>query len=267
MKRWVWVMAALLAVATAGPAWATDQQSKATAKIAARLSSALKGIGSTISLTAKEAGKAELKPEAEMRKLLLKNVSGRPYAVDATFIDSKGIMMMIEPSQYRGHEGSDISKQEAIIKMLRTKKPGMGNAFVSVEGIKSIDIEYPVFSKGKRFLGSVSLLIRHDEMIRSVAAEIEKELGVQCWVMQTNGFILYDTNPVDTGRNLLKDPRYRDFPELQTLAKRMIKKKAGSGFYSFESPGTKTIVKKRAVWKTIRFLDNDWIVVTYNEVR
>jgi hypothetical protein len=187
--------------------------------------------------------------------------------VDSTFIDNKGIMTFIEPAQYRNYEGSDISGQEAIIKMLKTKTPRMGNAFISVEGIKSIDIEYPVFSKGKQFLGSVSMLVKHDEMIRAAVEMIEKDQGVKCWVMQKDGLILYETDPAQAGLNLFTDPLYKDYPELIALAKRMIKEKEGIGFYSFLMQGTKNVVKKRAVWKTVDFFNNNWIIATYGEAK
>ena len=47
------------------------------------------------------------------------------------------------------------------------------------------------FQIEKYYLGSVSILIKHDELIRSVAGTIEKELGVNCMVMQKDGLILY----------------------------------------------------------------------------
>ena len=266
MKRLVLVITALLFF-IAGQAFAEDNLSKAASKIESGILSIMKGIEGPISHAVKETGKAGLNRETEIRKLLQSCNTDRPYVVDSTFIDSKGIMRFIEPKQYQNYEGSDISKQEAIIKMLKTQKPRMGNAFVSVEGIKSIDIEYPVFSKGKQFLGSISMLIKHDELIRSVAEKIEKELGVNCLVMQKDGLILYKTDPMQIGRNTFTDPLYKDFPELIALGKRMIKEKEGKGFYTFGTPGTKNIVKKRSAWKTVHFFNNDWIVAAYKEVK
>ncbi|MDI6741455.1 MAG: hypothetical protein QMD11_01855 [Smithella sp.] len=265
MRRLGLVIAAFLFFSIAGQTLAGDNQMKAVLKIESGISNILKGIEKTIAHTAKETGKAGIQREAEIRNLLQSCNTGRPYVVDSTFIDNKGIMRFIEPKQYQHYEGSDISGQEAIIEMLKTQKPRMGNAFVSVEGIKSIDIEYPVFSKGKQFLGSVSMLIKYDELIRSVAADVEKELGVNCMVMQKDGVILYSTDPAQTGYNTFTDPLYKDFPELLALAKRMVKEKEGEGFYSFTAPGTKNVVKKRTVWKTIHFFNNDWIIAAYKE--
>lgn len=262
MRRFVLVATAFLFLFMAGQAFAADNLSSAASKIESGILNILNGIEGTISRAAKETGKASLNHETEVRKLLQSCNTGRPYVIDSAFIDSKGIMKFIEPEQYRKHEGSDISKQEAVIKMLKTQKPGMGNVFVSVEGIKSIDIQHPVFSEGKQFLGAVSMLVNQDEMIRTVAATVEKELSVRCWVMQKDGMLLYETDPAQTGLNLFTDPLYKDYPELIALGKRMVEEKKGMGFYTFP-----VHVTKQAVWKTAHFFNNDWIVVAYKEVK
>jgi hypothetical protein len=268
MKRFVFVIMACMIFSMVGQVFAESNLNNAASRLETGILNFLNNLGNTISLVAKETGKSGLDNEAEIRKLLQKNCSaGKPYVIDSTFIDNKGIMKFIEPDRYRSYEGSDISKQEAVIKMMKTKKPRMGNLFLSVEGIKSIDIEHPVFSKGKQFLGSVSMLVKPDEVIRSIAEPIEKEFEVKCWVMQKDGVILYETDATQIGLNIFSDPLYKDYSKLISLGKRMVKENKGKGFYTFKAQGTKNIVKKQATWKTIHFFNSDWIVVAYSEVK
>ena len=251
----------------AGQAVGADDPGDAVAKIKSDILAVLHGIEGTISHAAKETGRLGLDREAEIRKLLQACNAGRPYVVDSAFIDGKGIMKIIEPGQYRQYEGADISKQEAVVQMQRTKKPWMGNVFVSVEGVKSIDIEYPVFSKENQFLGSISMLVRGEELIRSVVAAAKIGSSIKCWVMQKDGLLLYETDPAQTGLNLFTDPLYKDYPELITLGRRMVKEEEGKGSYSFPVHGTRNVVKKQAAWETAHFLNNDWIIVAYSEVK
>jgi hypothetical protein len=267
MKRLVWVFTAFAFLCMVGQAFSAANQSDAASKIESGIVTVLKGVEETISHAARETGRLGLHREAEIRKLLRNCNADRPYVIDSTFIDGNGIMKWIEPDEYRKYEGTDVSQQEVIAQMRKTHKPGMGNVFVSAEGIQSIDIEYPVLSMGKEFLGSVSMLVKQEELIRPVAAAVETESGVKCWVMQKDGLILYETDPTQRGLNLFTDPLYQEYPELIALGKRMIQEKKGEGFYSFLIHGTKTVVKKQAVWKTVHFLNNDWIVVVYKEVR
>ncbi|HBO34965.1 MAG TPA: hypothetical protein DD636_09605 [Anaerolineaceae bacterium] len=266
MRRSVFVTVFLLCFMT-GQAFAADNLSEAVSKIESGILTILKGVEGTVSQAARETGILGLNRETEIRKLLQNCNTGRPYVIDSTFVDGNGIMKFIEPEKYRKYEGTDISKQEAIIEMRKTQKPRMGSVFVSAEGVKSIDIEYPIFSAGKKFIGSISILVRHDELIRSVASTVENESVAKCWVMQKDGLLLYETDPMQMGLNLFTDPLYKDYPELIKLGKQMVKEKEGKGFYTFLIHGTKTVVKKQAVWKTVHFLNNDWIVVAYKEVK
>lgn len=240
----------------------------AAASMDAGLSALLGTLGDISSQAAAEIARVGTADEVKIRQRLRQNhQEGAPYVIDSTFIDAKGVMKMIEPEKYRGYEGSDISQQEAVIKMLATPKSRMGNLFVSVEGIKSIDIESPIFANDRQFLGAVSMLLRPDEIIGSATRPLEKGLGVNCWVMQKDGMILYETDRQQVGLKLFADPLYQGYPELIALGRRMVQEDSGEGSYAFTLPGTKTVVKKQAAWRTIHFFDNDWIIVAYREVK
>jgi hypothetical protein len=267
MKRWVSALTAILVLMAVGRAVAEDDLSLAASRVHSGISSVLQRVGRDMQSAAKETGKLGTGKESEMREILLRLCADRPYVIDAAFVDSKGVMKIIEPEQYRKHEGADISKQEAVMQIRKSKKPRMGKVFNSVEGAKSVDIEYPVFSGNRKFSGSVSLLVRQDELVHGVAAPLEKELGVNCWVMQKDGVIIYETDGTHLGSNLFHDPLYRNYPELISLGKRMTKEKNGTGFYPFPVHGSDKVVKKAAAWKTIQFLNNHWIVVAFREVK
>lgn len=265
MKRFISLLLTILLFFTAfNYVIAGDALSIAVSRLESDISNNLKTIDADLKSAAKDAGKLK---ESEIRKLLVGLCTNKPYAVDAAFINSKGIITIIEPGKYRKHEGSDISNQEAVILMQKSKKPFMSNLFDSVEGIKSIDIEYPVFSADRKFLGSLSLLVEQDKLIRKIAAPIEKELNVNCFVMQKDGTLIYDTDPSQIGSNIFSDQLYKGYPELVSLGKRMVREKNGRGYYTFLIHGTDKIIKKQAVWKTIQFFDNNWIVVSYREIK
>ena len=136
-----------------GQVFAADNLTNAASKIESGILSILNGIGSTISHAAKETGKTGLHRETEITKLLHKNyIAGKPYAINSTFIDNKGMMKFIEPEQYRSYEGSDISGQEAIIKMLKTAVLLMRRSCVWI-------MFYAVFSDGHALRSSKRLFV------------------------------------------------------------------------------------------------------------
>ena len=123
MKFWTSVLTAVLFLATVGPAVAEDNLNKAASKFESGLSKPLELMGRDLKNAAKETGRLGADQDPEVRKLLPGLCRKRPYVVDAAFIDSTGVMKIIEPEQYKKHEGADISKQEAVILMQKNKGP------------------------------------------------------------------------------------------------------------------------------------------------
>jgi hypothetical protein len=197
---------------------------------------------------------------------ILDNLCGVvPYAVDCATVDLKGHMVTVEPEGYRKFEGSDISQQEQIVLVQKSRKPVMSRVFRAVEGFDAVDIEYPVFSPEKEFIGSVSLLVRPDSFFSNVVTPIIQGLPVDVWVMQKDGRIIYDPDTEEIGRMLFEDPLYSTFPELLSLGKTIARKKSGSGSYEFLGRDLKGPVRKDAYWTTVGILGREWrLIVTHN---
>lgn len=256
----------LLVLLLTGQAEAAADLEAAAASMETGITNALKMIGADMYRAAADMAQIDSGRELEIRKLLRECHIGRSYVIDAAFIDDKGVMKLIEPDPYRKHEGADISRQEAIVKMRKEKQPRMGSLFLSVEGIRAVDIEFPVFTEKKGLRGSLSLLVRPEELLRAMAAPVEGASRVNCWVMQRDGLILYETDPTQIGRNLFTDPLYQAYPALIALGRQTVEKREGKGFYSFLLHGSQQIVRKHAAWRTVRFFGKDWIVVVYREM-
>lgn len=267
MKRLACAAAAVAALLSlAGRAAAADDVAVAAARIEAGVSAVLVGIGDALSRAAKDLGQAGLDREHETRKILRECAAGKPYVVDAAFIDDAGVLRVIEPGSYRQHEGADVSGQEVAAAVRASRKPMMGSVFLPVEGARSVDVEYPVFSaEGRRYLGAVSLLVNQEQAVRGVAAAVERASRVNCWVMQRDGLIIYETDPTQLGLNLFTAPLYREYPELLALGRRQVAEREGTGSYTFLIHGTTTRVKKLAAWRTASLFGGDWIVVAYRE--
>ena len=97
---------------------------------------------------------------AAARQLLLKLCEDHPAVVDCATVDLAGRMVTLEPAAFKQFEGADISQQEQVRRLHRTKKPVLSDAIRAVEGFDAVDLEYPVFSPQGKLLGSVSMLIK-----------------------------------------------------------------------------------------------------------
>jgi hypothetical protein len=200
----------------------------------------------------------------EARKILRDLCRSAPYAVDCAAVDGAGRMLTVEPEQYRQFEGSDISKQEQIIRLRESKEPVLSKVIRTVEGFDAVDIQHPVFSPLGGFAGSVSVLIRPESLLSGIAAPLVQGLPVDVWVMQKDGRIIYDPDAEEIGRMLFDDPIYKAFPQLLSLGVMISKERSGSGSYEFLGKGLKKPVRKDAYWTTVGLHGTEWrVVVTH----
>ena len=223
----------------------------------------LNRMDSALSVAAKELSHTGLKG-AEARKILDKLCQKVPSAADCSAVDHNGRMVTVEPEAYRQVEGFDISKQEQVVRLKKSKKPVMSKVFRAVEGFDAIDIEYPVFSPQGELIGAVSLLLRPESLFASAVVPLIQGLPVDVWAMQKDGRILYDPDTEEIGLMLFSAPVYKPFPQLLSLGKRIAKEKSGSGTYEFLGKGLTKPVRKEAYWTTVSILGTDWrLVVTH----
>jgi hypothetical protein len=203
----------------------------------------------------------------EARKVLLDLCRAHPYVVDCCTIDAKGVMTAVEPKKYEKSEGVDISVQEQVARMLDKHEPVLSAAFVAVEGMPAIDLEWPVLAVDGAFLGSVSMMFKPDHFIAPVIQSAMTDPAWTCWVMQPNGLILYDQDTVEINRNIFSNQLYDPFPDLRDMAKRIAANPSGAGKYRFLSKNLDLPTNKRCHWDTVRLHGTEWRVVVTREIR
>jgi hypothetical protein len=231
-------------------------------KLQKQISSVLNKMDSDLSLASKKISKVGIQ-SSEAREILLKLCTSNPYTVDCATVDMNGKMLILEPEEYRKFEGSNISKQEQVIRIHKTKKPVLSSAFPAVEGFDAVDLEYPVFSHHDKMTGSVSMLIRPESFLSKIITPAVQGFPLDIWVMEKSGRILFDPDAEEIGRNLFNDPVYKPFKQLLLLGEMIAQERSGSGMYEFFGTGFKKSVTKKAHWTTVELYDTQWrIVVT-----
>ena len=225
-----------------------------------RLIKLLKTMDADLAGAAKQMSRTDLR-STEARKILKKLCDRRAYAVDCAAVDKKGIMVTIEPEGYRKHEGADISRQEHVAVLQSKKRPVFSMVFRAEEGFDAVDLEHPVFAANKEFVGSVSILLRPEQLLASVIEPLVRDIPTEVWVMQKDGRILYDAKKDEIGRILFTDPLYRPFPGLLAIGERISKEPQGHGTYEFYSKETKKTVTKEAFWSTIGLHGVEWRLI------
>ncbi len=193
---------------------------------------------------------------------VLKGLHARhSFIFDCCIVDTNGIMIVVEPEEFKSFEGHDIKDQAQVQKIHQTHMPVMSNAFLAVEGFQAVDIQYPIFSEDNTFIGSLSMLIRPEHMFVDIIKPIIKGIPVNIWVMQKDGIILYDRNEEEIGRNLFTDEMYQPFDNLRALGQEIVENKTGLGSYTFLSDTMTEPVEKMCFWETAGLYDMQWKLV------
>jgi hypothetical protein len=177
---------------------------------------------------------------------------------DCITVDAGGKILAVEPGGYKKVEGKDISGQEQIVRLHKTKKPVLSYIFRAVEGIYAVDLEYPVFSSSGAFLGSVSILFRPESLIASVVINEIKGLPLDTWALQSDGRLLFALDPQEVGRNLIKDPLYKKFPNLEKTAMIMALNRRGRSGYTLIGDGQNSPSDVEVTWETVSLHGTEW---------
>ena len=253
-----WVFA--VGVVTGRPGQPVGELPPILSELQKEITAKLDGMDQALAVAARRISEKSPKA-AEMRRMLGDLCRSHPYAVNCSFVDPTGRMVLIEPGEYSKFEGSDISSQEHLGRLHQSGKAVLSNAFMAVEGFAAVDLEQPVMSPGGKLKGSVSMLIRPESLFSSIITSVLRGIPVEAFVMQPDGRVLYDEDKEEVGRMLFEDPMYKPFPQLVALGTLISREKTGSGSYVFRQRESGEPVKKDAYWTTIGLHGTEWRLV------
>lgn len=182
---------------------------------------------------------------------------------EAVYVNDSNIIQYVVPEIYEYAIGADITNQEHQQKMITTHEPAMCGIFKVVEGYYAIVMAVPIISNGQK-LGSINIVVKPHEFISFYTNKYLMNLPDSTFkvddltIMETNGNIIYDTDPSQTGRNLLTDSLYLPYPELITAGQKIIAGDNGQTNYSFLDKTKQKTVRKDLWWRTSSYYGKVW---------
>ena len=119
---------------------------------------------------------------------------------------------------------------------------------------------------GRRlFVGFTSIVFRPEVLIGEIAGPAADGTPYQVMVVQTDGRVIYDTDPAQIGRMMFEDPLYTDHPDLLDTAQRVVSERYGTATYKFAADGGET-VQKEITWTTAGLHGTEWRVAVIRAV-
>jgi len=197
-------------------------------------------------------------PKAD--SMLADLASYHPAIISLITVDTNGTVLSAAPDNARILIGQNIADQEAISHVLSTRQPTLGKYFTLRQGGEGVAMVYPVFSPGGEFLGAVSMAFSPSILTAHYAKELERWAPFTYAVAQTDGVLLYHTNPALVGKQAFDEPLFKQFPDILDFVRRSETERTGYATFSFYKEGSTEIVPKETFWDTVYLYNNEWRV-------
>ena len=266
------ILTAVLIVMTAGCAGPVknDKQIKvATDNLQGIIQSKLLNLDNAVSAAAGKIAKSGLQGE-EARAILAGLCKKYPYLLDCSTADPQGKMITAAPEGYSHYEGTETATTEASKKLLaglsENKTPVLSDIFRAVEGADAIVLVWPVVTAKGELLGVVSALFKPGSLMDEIIAPQAKVVALKVNVMQLDGMVIYCSTGTETGKNVITDPSYKDYPDLIAQAEKIAAQKTGTGGYIYPDPATAKLVKKTIYWTSVGLHGTEWRIVSIAEL-
>jgi hypothetical protein len=187
-------------------------------------------------------------------KEVLLNLTGiDPFAIDCITVGLNGTVLEVEPEKYQYILGEDVGQQEHIKRIFGTMRPS-GMAYIrTVEGFYAMDFAAPVFDQSGCLMGATTVLINSTEFFGGILQPYQPGSGAKIWAVQPDGLVVYDTDITQIGLNAFEAPIFKEFSDLQAIAKRIGRERSGYGTYEFFNEDHSAKVKKAIYWTTVEY--------------
>ena len=173
------------------------------------------------------------------------------FLVDTAAQDNSGTMVTLAPASARQYEGVNTGKNEVSTEFFTNVKPLLSNMFKAAQGYQALVLVRPVGTVDGRLMGSISGLFRPEDLVGDIIAPQASAAGIEVNFMQVDGVVMYSTDGHNTGKNVLTDPSFNDYPELVAQVRKITEQKTGTGTYLSHGQQPGTVVKKAVYWTTV----------------
>jgi two-component system cell cycle sensor histidine kinase/response regulator CckA len=176
-----------------------------------------------------------------------------------TRVDASGRILYTIPYD-RNLIGRDISFQNHVREVMRTRKPAISDVFTAVQGYQTVALHVPVFGDGP-YRGTIAVTIDFQSLARRYLEVIKIGKTGYAWVISRDGTELYCPVPGHTGKSIYTIGE--DFPSILAMVGEMVKGQSGVTTYVFDQIGGQTVktVKKHAVYMPIALENTFWSIV------
>jgi two-component system, cell cycle sensor histidine kinase and response regulator CckA len=156
--------------------------------------------------------------------------------------------------------GKDISDQEHIRLSMKTHTVVVSDVFTAVQGFRTVAVHVPVLKNGT-YDGTLAFLLSFDRIAQKYIETIRVGGSGYAWVVSEKGVVI--SSPVKEHIGKYVYDIYKDFPDIISMMKDMLKSKQGVTTYYYTRLQNRTAenVFNHAVFMSIDLNNTFWSIV------
>ncbi len=120
-------------------------------------------------------------------------------------------------------------------------------------------IAAPVFSGDRELIGYISVILDPSKLLNNTITTALAGTSYTTTVMQVDGLMIFDTDPLQQYKNMFTDPAYANYTQLILLGRHVAEYSSGYGTYKFTvDAASPVVVNKECYWTTVSAYGQEW---------
>jgi hypothetical protein len=179
------------------------------------------------------------------------------YSIDAVTFDTNGEVLAAMPEDYQFSIGANI-RGSPNVRAALNGTPGLSQRINLIEGLRGVGLAHPI-RNDSGIAGGVSLAFLPQRLLAVPALEALNNTSHALSAVQTDGTIIFDTNPRIIGQTILNATQYGEATDLAAIAQEIVSTQ--SGFRHYQGNGTARAI----AWETAGLHGTEWRLVVNQE--
>jgi hypothetical protein len=117
----------------------------------------------------------------------------------------------------------------------------------------------PIFDSNRELIGYISVIFDPAKLLNDTITAALQGTSYTTTVMQTDGLMIYDTDPLQLDKNMFTDPAYENYTQLLLFGHHVAEYSSGYGTYKFTvDAASPIVVNKECYWTTVSAYGQVW---------
>ena len=219
----------------------------------------LKRIGESIVYASKQLSTSGLAGD-QADRILNTLAANSSYIINAATENLNNIIVAAEPSNWSYIEGRNVGEQTCLNPNPNGDITPMMTHVVPLQSdMMGNIVAAPIFNSNKELIGTVSIIFDPAKLLNATITAALQGTSYTTTVLQVDGLMIYDTDPLQLYKNMFTDPAYANYTQLLLLGHHVADYNSGYGTYKFTiDAASPIVVNKECYWTTVSPYGQEW---------